>query len=270
MFNWLNDEAQRIKWNTFFIFRAPENATTRDSVFNAQEKLPEDYRNFVQQFGTARLFRDLDNGWYNLTILSKPKVWQLGGNDLLRFGFFVNGGHASFRLTENNVEHAVFEGEAVRLRKAADSFSEWLTKRFAKAKKLYTKREWADIVRGPAPFSQHELAILEAAQMYSFESLGRNENGKLLIKVHNGSKLRLHYLSVGVRIPGRGLSGATHLDVSEIKQGETKILERDCYKSLAVGYETEIFRRPSPLPEERRMYWELRDAIKNKGGQSVV
>jgi hypothetical protein len=113
-------------------------------------------------------------------------------------------------------------------------------------------------VSGPQPFSQNEIQILEAAQLYSFESLGRNEDGKLLVKVHNGSNLCLKYLSVGVKVPRRSLFGATRLDVSQIKPGETKIFECDCYRSLAFGYETELFRRPPPIPEERRMYWELR------------
>lgn len=258
-YEWLVREVEQVRWKKFFLFNsgvAPEPLAAVEVRFGP---LPNDYTDFIKEFGEARLFRHLQRGSYQLAVFSRPRIHEgRRGELLLEIGFFLNGGYAHFRKLAGNgeAETGVFEGAGVQVRKVAESFEEWLKKRFERAKKLYKKSEWKRILEGALPFSSEELLVVAAMNRFSFERVGTASNGDMLIRVSNDSKRHLPYLTVGAKAPGR-LDGAVYLDISDIGPGESKTIAHDCYKSLVEADKIELFRKPPPEPEEREMFYEF-------------
>src|SRR5260370_15751327 len=149
MYEWLNKEAETVKWRKFFVFKRntePQVIATVEKQFAA---LPTDYKTFLYEHGESRLFRSLNHPSYNMGVFSTPRSLEgRKGELLLEIGFFINGGYAHFRRPKGAVdaEPGVFEGAGLQVRKAADSFEEWLKKRFERAKKLYKKSDWKLII----------------------------------------------------------------------------------------------------------------------------
>jgi hypothetical protein len=147
-------------------------------------------------------------------------------------------------------------------KQAADSFLDWLKAKCKSARKQYKKKEWETIEHGPPPFTEQEVAVVEARKRFRWRVVGVAPNGDLRFEIHNGSDMILPYLFLGVRgklrPPKSGpLDGAARLPVSSIRPGETAIIEYDCYKQFVTPEETEIFEMPDPGPEDREWYWEL-------------
>jgi hypothetical protein len=46
--------------------------------------------------------------------------------------------------------------------------------------------------------------------------------------------------------------------VSSVSPGETRVVEKDCYKDLVDPKDVEVFEQPDPEPEDRDRYWEFR------------
>ncbi len=259
MYEWMIKEMADVTWKKFFTFQKdldPEALAAQQKQFGA---LPRDYCEFVMQFRESRLFRRLAEGSYNMGVFSHPRIIKgLKGESLLEIGFFINGGGVYFRKQKGSprLGPGVFEGAGLQLRKSADSFEEWLKKRYASARKLYKKSDWRRILEGAVPFTEDELRIVEAIDKFAFEKAGIASNGNVLIKVHNDSKMRFDYLTIGVRAKGR-IEGGGHVNVSRIGPGETKVVEHDCYKQLVPAERIELFRKPLPEPEEREMFYEF-------------
>ena len=83
-------------------------------------------------------------------------------------------------------ESPVFEGSRGRLRKAAETFEEWLERRARAARRRYTKREWAAILKGPPPFTPEELAVVEARRLFRWRVIVVSEAGDLRFEVTTG------------------------------------------------------------------------------------
>lgn len=259
-YSWVMKEVDQVKWRGFFRF---QHCLDFRELAIAQERfgpLPEDYVSFIKEFGECRLFRKLRNGSYNLAVFANPRIIEgRNGEVLLVIGFYINGEFAHFRKPPgvDQVESGVFEGAGLQLRKSANSFEEWFKKRWGAAKRLYKKSEWKKIVAGATPFTDHELRLIDAMELFEFQRVGVAKNGDMQIQIWNGSDLWLSRLTIDVRAPGR-LEGTIHVDVSEIGPGQSKIVEHDCYKSMVAADSVELLRKPRPEPEERDMIYALR------------
>lgn len=261
-YSWVASEAEQVKWRGFFRFHRCVNAEALAAVEQRFGPLPADYVAFIKEFGECRLFRKLRNGSYNLAVFANPRLIEgRNGEVLLVIGFYVNGGYAHFRKQPeaDKVKLGVFEGAGLELRKSANSFEEWFKKRWKAAKRLYKKSEWKKIVAGATPFTDHELRLIDAMELFEFQRIGVAKNGDMQIQIWNGSDLWLPRLTIDVRAPGR-LEGTIHVDVSEIGPGQSKIVEHDCYKSMVAADSVELLRKPRPDPEERDMIYALRTA----------
>lgn len=260
MFDWLKQEVSCVRWRNFFTFQ--QNIQEED-LLNFENELgpfPNGYREYLLEFGDSRLFRSLEHRWYHLAVLGPPGLLHLAnGKELLKIGFFINGGTAGFKLEEGKLceNKVIYECRDTSLEVIADNFEDWLKNRFNKAKTLYSKSEWEKILAGAPPFNSKEIKIVEAIGQFSFEKVGVSNDRNVLIKVHNGSGIRLKWLTVGVRVPGL-LDGGVWLDISDIAPGETKILAKGCYKRLYSPDLIELYRKPLPQPEERAYYHEFK------------
>ena len=141
--------------------------------------------------------------------------------------------------------------------KATDGFEEWINTRCQRARNKSLKRRWAEILRGPQPFTAEELRIVKAHKRFRWRIVGVAKNRKIKFEVHNGSGMTLRYLSIGIDNKDATLGGGTELPVSSVRPGQTKIIEIDCYKSMVPPEDIVAFDYPAPGPEDRDRYSEF-------------
>lgn len=265
MFEWLDEEVNRIKTPKFHIIDGPADGALREAIEKVALPLPRAYKEFVLRFGNAKLYRELD--YHKLGVLASPReeTYEKTGEIFYRFGHY-DSSSAYFKgsLLHGEDETPVFEGHERRLAKVADGFEQWLTKRCYEARSKYKKQKWAEIVGGPAPFSLEEQRIVEARRRFTSEAVGVTPAGELLLEVHNGSGIVLPFLSVGIRWKDESLHGGMWLPVSNVLPGQTVVIEHESYKRLAALSEVEVFLCPDPGPEDRDRYWEFKAIVENK------
>ncbi len=259
MFEWLKDEMDRIKTRKFHVVDGPLSDEQRELVEQSDLPVPPSYKQFVIQFGNAKLYRQ--GSIYRVQVFNVPTDYRSDdGHVLLHFGR-TDIALAYFResMLVPGEESPVFEWEHEQgLLEAASGFEEWLKTRCFAARKLFAKKEWAAIEEGPPPFTEQEQAIVEARRKFRWQVIGIADNGNLMFEVHNGSNMVLPFLSIGVRAKNGKLNGGVWLPVSSIQPGKTCIIEKDCYKNWLLPEEVDVFEEPDPEPEDRDLYWEFR------------
>lgn len=268
MFEWLVDEMAKIKTRKFHLVDGPASPELREAVENTAFPLPPSYKEFVLRFGNAKLYRRLDdyNSYYLIEVYAGPREAVSDvGEPLVQFGR-THTSLAYFKesLLVEGGESPIFEWRHEQgVQQTADGFLDWLKAKCSSARKQYKKKEWEAIEHGPPPFTERELAVVEARKHFRWQVVGIAPNGDLRFEIHNGSDMILPYLFVGVRgklrPPKSGpLDGGARLPVSSIRPGETKIVEYDCYKKFVAPEDTEVFDLPDPEAEDRQWYWEFK------------
>lgn len=264
MFEWFDQELDRIKTRKFHLVDGPATGKLRDAVESCDFPLPPSYKEFVLRFGNARLYRSGSN-WL-VQVYAGPREAETDQSEsFIQFGR-TEGSLAYFKesLLSASEESPVFEWlHKQGIRQTANRFEDWLKTKCDSARRRYKKKEWEAIERGPPPFTVHEHAIVEARKQFQWRVVGVAPNEDLLIEVHNGSTMTLPYLSVGLRgklrPPNSGTSASgAFLPVASILPGESKVIEFDCYKNFVAPEDTEVFELPPPGPEDREQYWEFR------------
>jgi len=255
-FDWLEREIAAVKTPKFHVVERNGGGLDWKRGVSAWASLPSPYREFVTRFGTAKLYRNPRNNGYRVGVLAEPaelpserrsKRIQLGWHDGATV--YVKSGDASVS--------SVFELEEAE-EKVAESFEEWLFTSCTRARGAYGKKEWAQILRGPPPFTLDEKAILNTRRLINWKLLGVDADRNHMFEVSNASGGCLPALTVGVRSRDKRLNGAVRLDIGHIKPGQSGILRVGCYKNLVSPSEIEVFALPEPNPEDREYYWELR------------
>jgi len=264
MYEHLVEEMARVRTRKFHLVDGPAPPDLRQAVEESPVPVPPSYKEFVLRFGNAKLYRSVSS--YLVQVLAAPReARSVEGEPLLYFGR-ADMAQAYFKeaLLVPGGESPVFEWDHEQgLQKTADGFEPWLEANRTAARRQFKKRQWEAIEKGPPPFTEQERAIVEARKRFRWRVVGVAPNGDLRFEVHNGSAMTLPYLSVGVRgrlmPPNIGpLDGGVWLPVSAVSPGETRIIEKDCYKDLVNPGDVEVFEDPDPEPEDRERYWEFR------------
>lgn len=258
MYEWLKQEMAEIRWRRFFLVDGSAPEEFRRRVEQLDPLLPPSYKEFIFEFGQAKLYRELDG--YKIGIDCPPREVRL--RETLEASLVIGFspcGTAYFKIAEfkRGEESPVYEGKTRRVVRVADSFEQWLKSRCHRARISYTKREWDQYLKGPSPFTDRERSIVEARRKFRWKVVGISDKGDLRFEVHNGSDMVLPRLSVGVHDLDNTLVGGVKLDVSKIKPGETAVVEEDCYKALVPPEKIEAFAEPDPEPEDRDRYPEF-------------
>jgi hypothetical protein len=263
MFEWLVAEMAKVRTRKFYLVDGAASADLQEAVRQSSLPVPPSYRDFVLRFGNAELYRQ--GSIYLVRVYAAPVQDESEkGEALLHFGR-TDASLAYFKesLLRPDEESPVFEWRhAQGLRRAADGFEDWLRAKCRAARRRFKSRDWKAIEEGPPPFSDREKAIVEARRLFRWRVVGIAANGDLRFEVHNGSRLILPYLSIGIRgklrPPLHGpLNGGVWLSVSSVRPGETRIIEKDCYKERVDPSDVEAFELPDPDPEDRDRYWEF-------------
>ncbi|MDB5391341.1 MAG: hypothetical protein JWM11_6987 [Planctomycetaceae bacterium] len=264
MFEWLDEEMNRIKTRKFHLVDGPASDELRRAVESCDFPLPPSYREFVLRYGNAKLYHRSSN-WL-VQVFAGPREAESDQLEpLIHFGR-TETSLAYFKesLLVEGKEAPVFEWRhGQRVQQTADSFEDWLQTKRDLARKRYKKKEWEAIEKGPPPFTDHERSIVEARKQLRWRVVGVAPNEDLRFEIQNESTMILPYLSVGIRgklrPPKTGpLNGTAYLPVMSIRPGETKVVEFDCYKKFITPEETEVIALPDPEPEDRDQYWEFK------------
>lgn len=261
MFEWLDQEIKVIRTRRFHVVDGPAAASSVAAVDWSDVPFPRSYCEFVHKFGNAKLYRKLD--YYKVGVLAEPqKVIEKNSGDIIYLFGHYDSKFSYFKESQLDfgVGPPVFEGRNGELVQVADGFEQWLIKRCKTARAKYKKREWSEILAGPQPFTDKELAILRARSLFTCRAVGRNPAGGLQFEVHNGSMQVLPFLSVGVEWErdAERFRGGVWLPVAHILPGQTAIVEHDAYNKMVDANNVDVFVLPNPEPEDRERYWEFK------------
>lgn len=223
-YSWLVNEIGEVKTPKFFDIDGPALSVYRNAFETTKFPIPPSYEAFVSQFGSAKLYKQ--HAGYALKVRATPiEAISKSGKRLLCFGYY-QGYQACFKIEHlgDGKESAVFESrENGRLIRIADDFTKWLKIRSDVIHKEIGRKRWAEIVRGPTPFTLKEKEIVEGRGLYSWQIVGIAHNDDIIFKVHNGSNVILPYYSIGIRDKVGELSGKIWLPVAQIKPGATHL-----------------------------------------------
>ena len=264
MFEWLKEMMAEVNTRKFYLVDGPASDELRQMVESTDFPLPPSYKQFVLEFGNAKLYRR--SSYWLVEVYAGPREAESDdGEPLIHFGR-THTSLAYFKesLLVDGGESPVFEwrkGQGIR--QTEGGFADWLQAKCTWARKQYKKKEWQVIQHGPPPFDEREQAILEARRLYRWQVVGVAPNEDLKFEIYNGSSMVLPYLTVGIRgklrPPKTGpLHGGGYLPAASIQPGETSIVEYDCYKQFIAPEDTEVFELPEPGPEDREQYWEFK------------
>jgi hypothetical protein len=257
MFEWLEQEISTIKTPRFHVVDGPNDPKLREAVLQSDLPLPPSYKEFVLKFGNAKLYRRAQNDSYRIGVFAGPREATLNdGIRIFHLGFH-DGASVYVKARSKSTELPIFEFESGSEENVADSFEEWLTESCAHARNTYGKESWAEVVRGPEPFTVEEQALIEARGAIQWQVQGIDTEGNHIFRVTNRSGRALPVLTVGIRSKDRRLNGAILLNIGNIGPGETGVVHVGCYKDLVSAGEIEAFALPDPQPEDRQRYAEL-------------
>jgi hypothetical protein len=263
MFEWLDQELGTIRTKRFHIVDGLATEEFRKAVTESPLAAPPSYVAFVLRFGNAKLYRMAGLDLYWIRVFAAPHaVESRAGEPLLCIaGNDETCAYLKEETLERGVEAPIFESTAAGVRRAAASFDEWVTARATRARRRYKRKEWAEVLRGPPPFTAEELAVVHARRQFQWRLVGTTPDGEVLYEVTNGSARRLPFLSIGIRGKSGHLQGGVWLPVGGIGPGQTAVVAKETYRNLLDPSEVEAYGLPDPEPEERARYWEFREVI---------
>jgi hypothetical protein len=265
-YDWFKKEAVAIRLRKFFDFE-PGPASDLTLFEDLYGPLPADYREFVQEFGQARLFRHQSHPWHCMLVFAPPRAQPLeaagrgkGARPAIRIevGHHINSGSAWFQWDGGVFAKggAIFAGHSCQPARVIPSFEDWLKKSFFSSKKLYSKTDWQAALKPAPPFSEREKQIVEALPNFGFKKVGVSASGDIVVHVQNNSSIELPFLTLGVRGES-GMEGAVAFRTRGILPGMSGIIEQDAYRGSMDPQQVELFRLPQPEPEDRPYYFEL-------------
>lgn len=261
MYEWLEREITQIKTRKFHLVDGPASPLMRERVRNSTLPVSASYKEFVLRFGNARLYREARNG-YSIGVFAGPnELVRSDGSVLFQIGFF-DGASACIRPAHKPPGFPIVELEAESEAEVAGDFEEWLTLRSDQAREAYGREKWEEILRGPDPFTQEELELVEARSRILWRVVGIDSDGNQIFEVTNAGNRTLPAFTVGVHTRDRRLNGAVRLKIGHIQPGQSALVHAGCYKQLVRPSEIEVFQLPDPEPEDRGFYWEFRSIDK--------
>lgn len=259
MYEWFEKELAEVKTPGFHLVDGPASEDFMREVLRGPLALPPSYREFIFRFGNARLYKQ--GSGYSVGVRAVPDSAESETGELLRRIGHFDDARAYLKetlLSTSEPESPVFEWTTHGLTRVAGSFDEWLEKRSHAARRRYGQKRWAEVVRGPKPFTNEEQAIVDARRLFKWRLLVVSDNSVCRFEVENNSPRTLPYLSIGIRSRDGRVSGSVWLPVSDLPPGAKAVIEKECYRGVVSPHELEAFPLADPGPQDRDRYWEFR------------
>ena len=261
MFEWLEQEILAIKTPRFHVVDGPADGKLRKAVSESAFAVPSAYKEFVLKFGNAKFYRNTRNDSYEIGVFAGPREAMLARGSRGYIVGFRDGASVFLKSPSNAAPFTIFELDSGSEEEVASSFEEWLLASCATARNKYGDAQWAEILRGPKPFSVEEKEIIEARRLMRWSVVGIDIDGNHIFEITNAGRRSLAALTVGVRTKDGRLNGAVRLNVRNISPGQTAKLHAGCYKGLVPPGEIQVFELPDPKPEDRDFYWEFKQPL---------
>ncbi len=226
---------------------------------NALSQLPPSYVEFLNTFGRARFFRELDRDSHHLFVFPPPDTMHFYGDSYMMDAAATDSTRVSFKFSElvPDSEPPLYDIALgigpTSPRRRADSFMDWLTRAWDRSRRRYTKKEWAKALAGPKPFTAEEQRIVEIRRLFSWRQLPPL-NGMVSIEFNNRSNGYLSRYSIGVKDKfGVRMIGAFFVDVSQIGPGTKAVIHVPMggYAHLLTAESSVLFDKGVPEPESR-------------------
>ncbi len=258
MFEWFEQEASAIKTPRFHVIDGPPDAKLREAVLGSGLPVPSAYKEFVLKFGNARLYRNRRIS-FRIGIFAAPREAVLNNGTRIYHLGFHDGASVYVKRETRSGQHPIFEFESGSEEEVAASFEEWFSKSCALARSSYSKGRWAEILRGPKPFTEEEAEIIEARRLIHWRVVGIDADKNHILEITNTGRRSLCTLTIGVKSKDRRLNGAVRVNIRHVGPGQTALVHAGCYNDLLPCEQVELFSLPEPKPEDRDYYWEFRD-----------
>jgi hypothetical protein len=258
VYEWLKREIAEVGTPRYFVVDGPATGELRAAILNEAAGVPCSFKEFVLQFGNARLYRKKSSYLLGVKGVPEPQM-DAKGRSLLQFGHYIDRQAFFAPDTFNGGSEApVLESRQGGLVEVAPSFREWLERSAHSIRKKIGKREWDSIVAGPTPFSDRELDVVVARRRFQWEIKGISQGGNFMVEVTNSSTLMLPFFSIGVRNRTNTFFGKVYIPTEKLAPGETATYEIDCYKRQIPPDSAVLHDLPDPSPEDRDSFRELR------------
>lgn len=237
---------------------------------DALPNLPSSYVEFLNTFGRARFFRELDRDTHHFFVFPPPEKMHFYGDSYMMDVAAADSTSVSFKFSElvagaEPPLYDIAQGVApASPRRRADSFMDWLTRAWERCRRRYTKKAWAKVIAGPDPFTPEEQRIVEIRHGFSWRQLPP-QNGMVAIEFTNASDGHLSRYSIGVKDKyGIRMVGGFFVDIAHVAPGTTAVVHVPLggYSNLLTAEISVLFDKGEPKPESRGDFWEFR-AINN-------
>lgn len=263
-FDFINQAMKEVRYPHFFHCE-PLTDSERRRV-DALPNLPPSYVEFLETFGRARFFRELDQDKHRLFVFPPPEKLRFYGDSyMLDVAATTYSMPVALKLSElaHGAESPIYEialGIAPDSpHRSADSFAQWLTNAWERSRRQYTQREWSRVLAGPVPFTEEEQKIVARRRGFSWRQLSP-ESGHIVIEFTNRSDGQLSRYTIGVKDTyGTRMTGALFVDVSRIAPGTTSVVRVPLggYSQLLTPEISVLFDKGEPMPESRGDFCEL-------------
>lgn len=229
----------------------------------ALPQLPPSYVEFLNTFGRARFFRELESDVHHLFIFPPPETMDFYGDSYMMEVAATDSTGVSFKFSElaYGAEPPLYDialGIApASPRRRADSFLDWLTRAWERCRRRYTKKAWARVMAGPEPFTPEEQRIVDIRRGFSWRQLPP-QNGSIAIEFTNASGGYLPRYSIGIKDKDRfGMVGGFAPEVAHIGPGMTAVVHVPLggYSHLLTAENAVLFDKGEPKPESRGDFW---------------
>ena len=260
MYQWLIDEINLVKAPYFHVIGPHVDKRDAGYIRKSPLQVPDVYKEFVITFTFARLFRTpLDN--YRILIGSEPVYWP----DTKYGGLYCIGkyemGTVYFKESEldKGKDIPVHEWYGMSgIRKAADTFDEWIHVKYRNARKKYKVKEWKALLIPPPPFTEHEQAIVAARHQMKWEMVRIEENFDRVVRITNMSNMVLPYFTLDINhSEGRSFTRSA-IPTNDLMPGETKEHHVKWQVKYPEHEQLLLAGARDPVPGEQQYYWEFR------------
>ncbi len=266
-FDFIHEEMKRVAFPQFF-HTEPLTRFERKRL-ESLPQLPSSYVDFLNTFGRARFFRELDRDKHYMMISPPPEKMSFRGDSYMMDAAYAGNTTVSFKFSElaPGKEPPLYDialGIApASPRRRADSFMDWLTKAWDRSRRGYTKKAWATAITGPTPFSAAEQRIVDIRRGFKWRQLPPKD-GMAAIEFTNASDGRLSYYSIGVKRKHGGVFGGFWVKADHIAPGATIIVHVPMggYANQLTAESCVLFDKGEPKPETRSDFWEFREMKK--------
>ena len=260
MYQWLIDEINLVKFPNFHIIGTPLSKRDAKYVRESPLEVPMVYKEFVVTFNFAKLFCN-GRDRYRIRLWSEPVYCPDTKYGNLECIGRYEMGTVYFKEEELNdgkdiPVHEWYGNSGIR--KAADTFEEWIHLKVRSAKKKYKSKEWKELLVPPPPFNEREQAIITARHQMKWKLVRIEENLDRVIRVTNMSNMVLPYLTLDVKHADGSKFGGKFVPISDLLSGETKEYRFSLYEKYPDYAEQQLADARDPLPGEQKYYWEFR------------